>query len=213
MANEDIARLVGHAFGDGSIHKHKMYFVYTNSEDSLQESVRQFVNGIFPECSLNVGTSISKTPRYQYSNAIGRFLVKYGAPVGSKVLQETRVPTWIKDASQKVKASFVAALFDDEGYFRDSKNSMQIAFKAAKTISLEENLVMYLNDVRSLLYSLGIKCSEIKTDQTKHRKDGLETVSLRFWITGKENFGQFHYKIPLLHPAKIKKLKSMIPVR
>ena len=204
MANnlELTSRLLGHAFGDGSIHKKKRYFIYTNSTPELQTEVNDIVTKIFGKVALNIGTSIAGTPRYQYSNKVGKTLCKRGAPVGSKMLQKTSVPIWILNGDKRIKASFLGALFDDDGYLRDSECNRQIVLKATKIHQLEDNLRDYLNQVREMLESLGIRTSEIKFDQLKSRKDGCEMLSLRFWITGKENIIKFRERIPLSHPSK-----------
>jgi intein/homing endonuclease len=210
MANNTIARLVGHAFGDGSIHNKKQYFIYTNSDENLQQNVKKLVKSSFGIVSLNQGTAISGTPRYQYSNKVGRVLVSFGAPIGSKVLNFTQIPKWIKNGSRSSKAAFLAALYDDEGYFRDSRNCRQIVFKAAKIYHLRTNLTAYLEDVRKLLYEFGIESSEIKFDQIKKREDGKKMISLRFWITGRNNFALFRKSIPLFHKEKRRKLLKMV---
>jgi hypothetical protein len=60
-----IARLIGHAFGDGSIHKTKYYFIYTNSNDVLQRKVKELVIKTFGNVKYNVGTFIGGILRYQ----------------------------------------------------------------------------------------------------------------------------------------------------
>ena len=212
MANKiTVARLVGHTFGDASIHKNKKYFIYTNSNEELQRIVFKKVNELFGNITFNIGTSISKTPRYQYSNKVGKFLVENGAPVGSKVLQPTNVPNWILNGSEEIEATFLAAIFDDEGYFRNSEKCRQIVFKSAKELSLKKQLEKYLLQIIKMLQDLQIETSGIKKDQIKKRKDGKEIISLRFWITGKNNFSNFKEKIPILHPEKKLKLLNMAP--
>ena len=206
-----MARLVGHVFGDGHIHKRKQYFIYTNSNEKLQKIVCQAIQQLFGQIKFNIGTSISGTPRYQYSNKVGKFLAKKGAPVGSKIFQSTDIPEWIRKGSLEAKIAFLSAIFDDEGGFRDSPNSRQIVFKSAKIISLRKELEKYLLQIIRMLNDLDIKTSNIKSDQIKKRKDGNEIISLRFWITGKENFKKFQEKVPILHPEKNKKLLNMAP--
>ena len=209
MANENLARLVGHAFGDGSVHKKKAYFIYTNSNAKLHENVNQLIESQFGVVSQNRGTSISGTPRTQFSNKVGKKIVNLGAPMGSKVLQETKVPIWILNGSNKIKRAFLAALFDDEGNFRNDKNSRQIVFKSAKVISKQKNLEKYLGQLTKMLNEFGIKTSKIKKDQVKKRRDGKQIVSLRFWITGRKNFLAFKEIIPLRHPDKSRNLNEM----
>lgn len=213
MANEImLARLMGHVFGDGSINKRKLYFIYTNSNEKLQQIVQQIIEQQFGKIKFNIGTSIGGTPRYQYSNVVGKYLAKRGAPVGSKVLQSTRIPDWILKGTDEIKSAFLSAIYDDEGNFRDERNTMQITFKSAKTKQLKKELELYLSQIIKMLINLGIKTSEIKHDQLKQRKDGNEIISLRFWITGRKNFRKFQEKITILHPDKSTKLLNMAPV-
>ena len=211
MANKtaSLARLIGHTFADGHIHKNKQYFIYVNSNLQMHKEVQRVVKELFGDVSLNKGTSISGTPRYQYSNRVGRYLASKGAPIGSKVLQKTKIPNWIRNGNPKIKSAFLGAIFDDEGYFRDSSNCRQIVFKAAKSFELRENLEEYLLDIISLLNSLGVKTSGVKSDQIKHNKNGMKMISLRFWITKNENFQAFRNKIQILHPERVAKLENI----
>lgn len=212
MANKKIllARLIGHTFADGNIHKNKKYFIYVNSNKQMQIEVQKIIKEIFGEVSLNIGTSISGTPRYQYSNKVGKYLVNSGAPVGSKVLQETKIPEWIEHGNNKIKSVFLGAIFDDEGYFRDSPNCRQIVFKAAKSLKLKNNLENYMEQLISMLSSFGIKTSGIRRDQIKKTRDGTEMISLRFWITKYENFMRFQKCIKILHPERKEKLTNIL---
>lgn len=211
MANKTvIARLIGHAFADGNIHKNKRYFIYVNSCEKLHEEVHKMVKETFGNVTLNIGTSISGTPRYQYSNIVGKYLANKGAPVGSKVLQEIHIPKWIEKGNANIKSAFLGAVFDDEGYFRSDPNHRSIVFKAAKILTLKKNLEEYLEQLMSMLDSFGIKSSGIRKDQIKKNKDGTEMISLRFWITKNENFQKFQKEVQLIHPERIIKLNKMI---
>jgi hypothetical protein len=209
MNDTEIARLIGHAFGDGSIHQ-KHYFIYTNTCDALHQYVKQTVIKNFGNVKYNVNTAISGTPRYQYSNVVGKFLVKRGAPVGSKTMQQTPVPDWIYNGSREVMCSYLSSLFDDEGAFRNEKNANQIVFKAAKMLYLKSDLEVYMSQLTDMLKILGIRTSSIKSDQIKFRQNGEKVVSLRFWITSKDNFEAFKNIILLMHPDKRVKLSDMI---
>jgi hypothetical protein len=214
MANKEVllARLIGHTFADGNIHKNKKYFIYVNSNKQMHIEVQKIVKEIFGNVPLNIGTSISGTPRYQYSNIVGKYLADNGAPVGSKVLQKTKIPNWITNGNKKIKSAFLGAIFDDEGYFRDSPKCRQIVFKAAKSLNLQYNLEDYLLQLISILGSFKIKTSGIRSDQIKKTKDGTEMISLRFWITKYENFKNFRDCIELLHPERKEKLNNILLV-
>ena len=204
--NERIARLIGHTFGDGYIHKEKFYFIYTNSNQKLLEFVSEIIEKEFGNLKVIKRKSGKNVPQLQFPAKIGRKISELGGIVGSKVHQSIRIPNWIKNGSEKIKTSFLAAIFDDEGYFRDTKGCKQIVIKFSKAYELENNLNEFLEDIREMLLQLDIKVSVIKNDQIKQNKKGKIIISKRIWVTGRNNFLKFREKIPLIHPEKIEKL-------
>ena len=209
MANERIARLVGHTFGDGYIHVTKFYLIYTNSNNSLHEYVTRLISEEFGEFTVCQRKSGKGVRQQQFSAKVGRTLYSYGAPKGSKIHQNLSVPEWIRTGSQKIKASFLSAVFDDDGYFREDRNRMAIVLKNAKIKHLEESLVRYLQEISQLLNDLGIQTSEVKHDQEKTKSNNEIAVSKRVYITNKVNFSQFRDLIPIQHPEKQIKLSKM----
>lgn len=194
-----VARLVGHVFGDGYIHVRKHYFVYVNFERLLLEKVRDYVTTLFGDVPLNVGTSIGGVRRYQFSSAVGRALSEYGAPVGSKIRSSTPVPLWIMNGSEEDIKEFLSAIIDDEASFR----KYDITVKAEKLIIMKDELVKYLEGIRKLLGTLGIKASKPHKDQVKTKANGEKVISMRIWITGRENLRKTKY-LNIIHPLKRK---------
>jgi LAGLIDADG-like domain len=143
--NQYIARLLGHSFGDGHIHRAKAYFVYTNSCRELLDEVDESVNKEFGAVSSCRRTSIGGTPQIQFSAIVGRKLQALGAPQGSKTRQETMIPSTITKGRDATIANFLGALCDDEANVRTDSGSKQIALKSAKIASLEAELEAYLN--------------------------------------------------------------------
>ncbi len=209
MTNANIARLLGYSFGDGNIHRKKYYFIYTNSNTKLMEEVVKIVKEEFPNVVLNNRMSGKGIPQIQFSAMVGRKLVGLGAVNGSKTTQEMKIPKWIKESNEIIKANFLGAIFDDEGYFRDERGKKQIVIKFSKINYLEENLNSFLKEISSLLNDLKIKVSDIKKDQIKNNSKGEIMISKRIWITGKENFLRFKEKILLFHPERIRKLTNI----
>jgi hypothetical protein len=108
-----------------------------------------------------------------------------------------------------VKTSFLSAVFDDDGYFRDERDCMQIVLKQAKIKQLEDSLIRYLQEISQLFHDLSIRTSEVKHDQEKIKSNKETVVSKRFWITDKVNFQRFRKLIPIQHPEKQIKLENM----
>ncbi len=209
MANERIARLVGHAFGDGYIHTTKFYLIYTNSSNSLHEYITQMISEEFGEFDVCQRESGKGVRQQQFSAKVGRTLYSHGAPKGSKIHQNLSIPHWIRTGTENVKASFLSAIFDDDGYIRDQRDCMQIVLKHAKIKPLEDSLIRYLQEVSQLLDDLGIHTSEVKQDQEKTKPNKEIVVSKRIWITEKVNFQRFRELIPIQHPEKQIKLANM----
>ena len=194
-----IARLVGHVFGDGYIHIRKYYFVYVNSERSLLENVRNIITTLFGEVSLNIGTFIGGIPRYQFSSIVGRTLNEYGAPAGSKIKSPTPIPSWIMYGSEEIIKAFLSAIIDDEASIR----KYDITVKAEKIIAMKEYLEKYLSSLKILFNTLGIKASKPHKDQIKTKKNGEKVISMRIWITGRENLKKIK-QLNIIHPIKRK---------
>ena len=209
MANASLARLVGHAFGDGNIHKYKFYFIYTNSNEKLRKMITNIIEKEFKKFKITKRKSGKGIPQLQFSVKIGRKIIELGGIAGSKVRQITKIPVWIKNGDNKIKANFLAAILDDEGYFRDTKGSKQIVLKFSKIQHLENNLDNFLQEIRQLFLDLNIRISEVKKDQIKSNKRREIIVSKRIWITGRENFIRFREKIPIAHPDKLNKLSNL----
>lgn len=207
-----IPRLLGHSFGDGYIHINKFYFIYTNTSDELLKSTVADVRTQFGTSQFCERKSIGGTPQIQFPAFVGRRLNELGAPRGPKSLQRTTIPGSITHAPEQAKAEFLGALCDDEANVRADIGSKQITIKAAKLVSLEPELDDYLNQIRQLFVSLGIKCSSPKRDRTYVRK-GQRKISKRIWITSRTDFATFARKIVLVHNERRARLKTLLMPR
>jgi hypothetical protein len=204
-----IARLLGHSFGDGYIHKTKSYFVYTNSAKELLTEVSESIARNIGSVSSCRRTSIGGTPQIQFSVAVGKKLSQLGAPRGSKTKQETVIPTSITRGNEFTKASFLGALCEDEAEVRTDNGSKQIVLKSVKIASLDAELEDYLNQIKELFESLEVSCSAPKRDRT-YVRGGETKISKRVWITGCTNFATFARKIVLNHAQRQARLQSLL---
>src|SRR5437899_13088278 len=85
-------------------------------------------------------------------------------------------------------ANFLGALCDDEAQVRTDSGSKQIALKSVKISSLEAELEAYLNQIKEMFESLGVRCSTPKRDRTYARR-GETRISKRICMTRSSNFG------------------------
>ena len=68
---------------------------------------------------------------------------------------------------------------------------------------MKDELVKYLEGIRKLLNILGIKASRPHKDQIKTKANGEKVISMRIWITGRENLRKTKY-LNIIHPLKRK---------
>ena len=174
-----VARLLGHAFGDGYIHATKYYFIYTNKNKDLTNEVKHLVMMCFPEASICERRSIGGIPQ----------IIFYGSTL--------------------MKGEFLGALCDDEVDIRTSKDCQQITLKVAKLVKLEKELDYYLRQLKEPFHDLGIKCSEPKFDRIYQTRRGEDKIVKRIWITGHDNLTLFARKTPILNREKLRRIKSL----
>jgi predicted transcriptional regulator len=208
----ELALLVAKGMGDGSIEKDKFRFSFWNKEWELIKEVCKCVNKAVGKTK---GTIIKlKDGRIQvkFCPFIGLVLHLSGVPVGDKTIQDFDVPTWIKNGSKEVKASFLRGIFDDEGcVINDKKRRTRgIFISLCKDTEKRNSLEVFLSSIRRMLLELEINSSDIREQMRFKNKENKEKIMLRFDIRGKENLENFLNKVSFTHPKKNSKLKEAV---
>lgn len=204
-ASKELASLLGHGIGDGSL---------TNRQFSFFNTCKQLVNEVKNEVNIAFSTNINPTEfekdgglEIEFPTSIARLLPLAGAPIGNKLLHEFRVPDWIMEGSKEIKVAFIRALFDDEGWIkikwnRRSKSTQKlIGINMAKDENLLNEHKKFLGDVRKILVELKIKPSKISN--MGKTKNG---ISLGFTISNFQNLENYFKTINFSHPSKRQKL-------
>ncbi|MBI5065959.1 RtcB family protein [Candidatus Woesearchaeota archaeon] len=123
--------------------------------------------------------------------ALSALFVALGVPYGRKTDKKYRVPKWVMKAPKWHKRLFLAAFFGAElakPKTFDSSNFYDLQLNMNKSINLKENAIDFLNDIRLLLYDLGIKSREpVNVEGNNYEGKLGNTVSLRFLIPGNPN--------------------------
>jgi hypothetical protein len=145
-ANEEIASLIGHYYGDGSIITKKPQFKFCNFDKVSLNEVKLLVAKQFESTPINV-TETTVT----YSTIIGEILLLFGAQRGSKLKLKNDVPTWITNGSDGVKSRFVRALFDDDGSVSSSGNNKNINFHQIVFDEYNQYSIRFLKSVVKIL--------------------------------------------------------------
>lgn len=202
-----LAALVAHALGDGSIGERCFQVEYKNKNVECIQEVLVAVKAI-----SNVQVSVSKNERDIYlimlPATVGQVLCIAGAIRGNKTEKDFDVPNWIKNNSPEIKRSFLRALFNDEGSVYIGSKSSNIKIFMGKEASKKDSLVKFLESFQRMLMGFGIKSKKVRMSRKYQVKDQKKVI-VGFWITGKLNLRAFANRIGFC-PAKQKKLEVAI---
>jgi intein/homing endonuclease len=155
----EIAYIVGHCFGDGSISSKKKQFSYINKNKKLVQNVKTIVSKVFGTTPISEIQSRDGCFKVTFSSIVGKILVAAGAPIGEKVDSRLDAPQWIVNGDLESKRAFLRALFDDDGSVMISKlyraKSVNIHFTRKR--KYQKHFIRYLQTLRMLLREFKIE--------------------------------------------------------
>ncbi|MDP7610498.1 MAG: LAGLIDADG family homing endonuclease, partial [Candidatus Woesearchaeota archaeon] len=116
-------------------------------------------------------------------------------PVGKKTDNLVKIPQWIMEGDNSIKAEFLAAFLGGDGYEPkfQGRTVKPITVGISKREDLKANLIEYLKQIEQLFNDFGIKTKyRICPGYKSIRKDKTKTVEGRIWITNStENIYKF----------------------
>ena len=193
------ARLLGHLFGDGWASQKQQSLGFSGKVDPNDlNKIKQDLSSLGLK-STNIfsrktssqitdnknnkiivnGTSHSIQASY---NAF-RYFDKLGIIKGSKIIQQSNIPEWIKKSNNKTKVEFLAALMGSDGQRITKAGNAKGDFNAIrwsfnKLESLEKEAWHYAYEIKELFESVGIKTSSVAKRPGNIRKDGQKTIKI-----------------------------------
>ena len=203
-ATPELASLVAHALGDGSIGERNIQVEYKNKSQECIQDVVDTTESIF-NIKVRPTKDVDGFPVVFLPSAVGQVLLLAGAVQGDKTKKNFDVPKWIKDGGPEVKNTFLRALFDDEGSVDVCGKWRSIKFSMGKLESSSESLYKFLNSIRDMLNDFGIDTQPVRI-RRRYQVEGENKLMIGFWITGKHNLKLFAQKIGFRHPEKQRKL-------
>ncbi len=201
----ELAALIAHITGDGSLNKH-ISLSYHNTSKKLCTLFTTYVRKI-------IGNNISFTKTYHKANSfnfqkiVSDILLLAGAPHGNKTTNEFSIPKWILNGIPSTKKAFIRALYDDEGTIK--VKSKEILIKFSKEESKIRSLYVFLNQLKTLLEEFNIEVTSIRRENIVKGKNG-KTIQLILGIHGIINFKKFKKEINFNHPKKKRDLSKLI---
>jgi len=193
------ARILGHLFGDGwasqktqslgfagKINPNDLNLIKKDLELLELKSSNIFSRETKSIFKNNFGKLIEikgKSHSIQASRKAYKLFDSLGVIKGDKITQKTKIPDWIKNGNDKIKAEFLAALMGSDGQkitkaknaFGDF-NAIRLSFNKLK--SLRKEAIEYAEEIKDLFESLGIKISKITERAGNIRKNGSETIKI-----------------------------------
>ena len=204
-ANEKIASLVGHVFGDGYIGRKKMNFEFSNTNPALLAEVKTIIRDVF---SLEPMTE--QATRIGYSTIVGEFLELFGAPIAPKIYSENQVPSWIMQ-SKVYSAIFLRSFFDDDGsvMFSENYKAHGLNLYVIRHVDKQNSLYSLLNQVRHMLSELSIYSGNPLIRQYYEKIDGKRVI-MYLNVTDYDSLVNYYNFIGSLHNEKLEKLRRIV---
>ncbi len=197
-----VLRLLGHAFGDGTLSYSRAgtgfggKFVASGRPDDIAAIWKDIALLGFHASPLYRGIAISVVNTQQGQRTIAgsynaascssivlfTFLKSLGAPVGEKATLRYRLPSWMITAPDWAKAEFLAAYFGGEleGPRFNRGTVCPPSFSVSKTAEVLDSGEDFVEDIETLLGSLGVRTSSFAIHPSAYGKDGK--VSYRIVI-------------------------------
>jgi len=203
--NKKLALLFGHILGDGCIKTKEENVYYTNKSKDLIEEFKVAIKELF---GIEAKENFNKARRFYEvypPKIVARLLVLCGFPKGEKTKLPIKIPDWIKNGTNEIKAAFIRALFDDEATIVNSKGNHVISFGMNKKKTLLGAHKIFMEDIQEILLTFGIRPNKIFM-----RKQPGDSLQLGFHIYGRYNLIKYLENIGFSDTKKQEKLIAAI---
>ena len=195
---EFLAEFVGIMLGDGNIYCSKKKGVYqikvTNNSETDKEYLLNYVRPLARKLFGIEGTiSFDKNRKGVNLRIAGielfRFLLSIGLVEGDKIINQVKMPAWVKE-NKKFLIACLRGLFDTDGtIFQANK----IKYPKRLTIGFKNNNKTLLFDVRDSLISLGFHPTNTKRNAIfLCRKDEIKLFMKRIGFSNNKHSQKYY---------------------
>ncbi len=211
--NEKVARIVGEILSDGHIQLDNRYLIsfYAKDKSVMDNFISRFqkIFGIKEYLYKDRG----RYKVYFKSKKIASVLINLGVPFGNKTNSPFLVPKWIFNGCKQVKSNFLSAIYDCEGYIYSTKTKYgkrwRIGLEFYKNKEIVDFGIEFMNQLKKILNEFNINSSPVRFKKGNIRKDGSESIGVRFEIE-KSSFENFYKYINFQIKSKRGKLIKAI---
>jgi intein/homing endonuclease len=213
-----IARIVGDITGDGHlqidnrrgiISFYSKYLEKIKNENKLFNQVFGLKGHIY---KYNRNSGIVYGIMFT-SKPVAIIFLALGVPSGNKTAKKFNIPDWIFNGSKEIKKAYLVGMFTSEGTVYNSKHSdWRLEIEQYKIEKLSIYGKKYMSQLKKMVESFGIKCSNVRTCRKNKRKDGSLSLAWEFYIW-RQSFKDFYNKIGFDDTNKMKKLKEAIQMQ
>ncbi len=198
------ARLFGALYSDGWVSKNNQVGFSGKYEDMLKikeeleflglksSKVSTFENKLPSTINKADGKMISisgKGSSISCSKNVYDYFMNLGSIEGEKVIQETKIPNFIKNGSKEIKAEFLAGLLGGDGLklipMKRNFNCVKLYFTKLK--KLKDLGDKYANQIMDMFKELNINTSLSYRSGNIRKKDGEETLKYIISISNEDN--------------------------
>ncbi|MEK6916755.1 MAG: hypothetical protein AABW92_03340 [Nanoarchaeota archaeon] len=197
----EIARIVAELISDGHMQDDSRYLISFYSK--YIDVIKSFEARMLTNFKVNSWIFQDKrSPRFKLfikSRETLKLLKKLGVPSGNKTNQKFPVPKWILKGDRKIKSNFLSGIFDSEGYIYFTKINenhvrWRIGLEFYKNKKLVNSCIEFMEQIRDILVDFDISSSPTRFKKGNIRKDGSESIGVRFEIE-KKGFNNFYKHI------------------
>ncbi|MBL7055628.1 hypothetical protein ISS07_01815 [Candidatus Woesearchaeota archaeon] len=200
-----VALNVGFLMCDGHIKNNLLQIRYYFNQKSDAKLFKTNFLLFFPKERVSIKPTSSCYTLTVCNKKLATYFHSLGVPRGNKVCQPFTIPSWIYHGSDPIKRTFLSVIYGNEGS-KPIKNKWRIQFVLSKNKKFVPDLLLFLNQIRTMLNHFDINTSHIQLRKQKNRE-----FCGRFYITGKENLVTFYNKLEFSYASeKQKVLESLI---
>ncbi len=192
-----LVKCIAFMHGDGHISKtlHDAQFFFRYEKDALQ-----FQSDFYELYGIKTKIHYRKNNCYlrplQCASDFARLLYALGAPAGNKMHQKFEIPYWILKGPNPTRKAYLSTIIGNEGS-KPGIKGYRIRVVLSKHISYLEEHLLYLNQIRDLLFSSSITADRLQLGKQKRRN-----YHCFFYIKGKKNLLNFYKSLEFAYASE-----------